>query len=127
MISFLIALHPRRWRHEYGLEYRALLEDSPLTTQIILDVLRNAARLHTTARARLLRVLVALTLSSIGEIVTAHGGFADNILWIPTSPTKAFLLAAVLLPWTPIAARSRRHLSATRRERHPSDRQETHD
>jgi hypothetical protein len=127
MIRLLIALHPRRWRREYGPEYRALLEDTPLTAQVVLDVLRNAARLQAAAHAGLLRVLVALALSSIGEVVAAHGNYAENVLWLPASPAKALLLAAVLLPWIPVVTRRRRRLGATRHERPAGDREESHD
>jgi hypothetical protein len=99
MIGLLIALHPKRWRNEYGDEYRALLESSPLTAAIILDVVRNAFRLHLAARPTLTPVLAALALCSIGEIIAGQGQLSDNILWIPSSPVKAILLAAVLAPW----------------------------
>ena len=108
MIGFLVALHPKRWRDEYGVEYRALLEESPMTPTVLLDVLRNAGRLHLAARRTLLRVLAALGLSSMGEVIAVHGGYADNVLWIPSSVTKAFLLAVVVLPWLPVIATVRR-------------------
>jgi hypothetical protein len=108
MIGFLIALHPKRWRNEYGAEYRALIEDSPLTAAIILDVLRNAARLHGRARPTVIPVLVAIALSSIGETIAGQGRLSDNILWIPSSPLKAILFAAVVLPWILAATAARR-------------------
>jgi hypothetical protein len=99
MIGLLMALHPKRWRNEYGIEYRALLESSPLTAATVFDVVRNAFQLHLAARPTLTPVLAAIALCSIGEIIAGQGQLSDNILWIPSSPVKAILLAAVLLPW----------------------------
>lgn len=118
MIGFLIALHPKRWRNDYGAEYQALLEESPMTVRVILDILRNAGRLHVTARRTLLRVLAALALSSIGEVIAVQGGYADNILWIPSSAPKALLLVAVLLPWALVISTTRRDIS-TRSQKQP--------
>jgi hypothetical protein len=108
MIGVLIALHPKRWRNEYGDEYRALIESSPLTAAVVLDVLRNAVRLHLDARPILLRCYAALALSAIGETIAGVGQLSDNILWIPSSPSKAIVLAAVLLPWVLVFATVRR-------------------
>ena len=51
MIKFLLTLHPRRWRSRYGEEFRDLLEASPLTATVVMDVLRNAAREHARSHA----------------------------------------------------------------------------
>lgn len=99
MIGLLIALHPRRWRRRYGEEYRALLESAPLTVAIVLDVLRNAGRLHLAAHPALVTIPAAVALSAAGETIAVQGHYSDNILWIPADPLKAVLLAAVTLPW----------------------------
>jgi hypothetical protein len=99
LIRLLLALHPKRWRQQYGDEYFALLEAGPITAAVVLDVPRNAFRLHLNARPTLLRVLGALALSSIGEVIAVRGQSTDNILWIPSSPLKLLVLVAVLAPW----------------------------
>lgn len=101
MIRLLLALHPGKWRARYGEEYRWLLESSPLTTAAILDVLRNAARLHAGAHPMLLRVLAAAVLSCAGEVLAVQAGLTSNILWPPTTIWRALALAAVITPWTP--------------------------
>jgi hypothetical protein len=113
LIRFLVALHPKWWRRQYGDEYSALLEAGPITAAVVLDVLRNAFRLHLNARPTLLRVLGALALSSAGEVIAVRGQLTDNILWIPSSPLKLLVLVAVLVPWILAVAGIRR----ARRER----------
>lgn len=115
MIGLLLALYPRRWRREYGAEYRALLEDTPLTRAVVLDVVRTAGRLRLAARPVLIPVLAALVLSAAGEVIAVHGRLTDNILWIPSSPLKAIVLAAVLLPWLLAATAVHRSRQETRR------------
>lgn len=112
MIGLLIALYPRSWRTRYGREFRALLEASPVTLAVIGDVMLHAARQHTRAHSLAARVGAALVVSVIAEVIAVHAHMTDNILWSPNSPTRTILLAAVLLPWLPVAgelARSRRH------------------
>jgi hypothetical protein len=104
LISLLVGLHPKRWRAEYGDEYRALLEQTPLTARIVADVLGAAVRLQLAARRVVLCSVAALLLSSIGEVIAVHGGYSDNILWIPSSAVKLMLLAAVILPWVAVIA-----------------------
>lgn len=117
MIGLLIALHPKQWRNEYGDEYRALLEGSPLTVAIVFDVVRNAFRLHVAARPTLTPILTAIAVCSIGETIAGKGQLSDNILWIPSSPVKALLLAAVVMPWILAFTTIRR----ARRERHSAE------
>jgi hypothetical protein len=102
MIRLLIAMHPRLWRARYGEEFRALLENGPLTPAVVLDVLRNAARLHASAHAGVLRIAVALWVSSVAEIFAVRWNLTDNILWVPSTPSRALALAVVVLPWLPV-------------------------
>jgi hypothetical protein len=99
LIRVLLRLHPKRWRAEYGDEYRDLLESAPLTRAVVLDVLRTAARLQFDARLTLLRLLGALAVSALAELAAGLGNLSDNILWLPISPLKAALLAAAIAPW----------------------------
>lgn len=118
MIRLLLALHPKSWRKRYGEELAALLEDQTLTPTVVLDVLGNAARQHAHARRGLLQVVCAFVLSAGVEWFAVAGGFSDNILWLPDTGPRAALLAAVLLPWVPVAVDV--HDAARRRwhERH---------
>lgn len=107
MIGFLLALHPRSWRARYGAEFRAVLEASPLTWAVALDVLLNAARQHARAHALALRGIAALAVSVVVEVVAVRAHLTDNILWPPTTPLRTVALAAVLLPWQPVVAKLR--------------------
>lgn len=46
LIKLLILLYPHAWRQRYGAEYRALLEDMPLTWRMGFDSLRGALDAH---------------------------------------------------------------------------------
>lgn len=46
LIKLLILLYPHAWRQRYGAEYRALLEDMPLTSRMGFDSLRGALDAH---------------------------------------------------------------------------------
>lgn len=104
MIALLLVLHPRRWRVRYGEEFRALLEATPMDAGVVLDVLRNAARLHARAHAMALRIVTALAQTSLAEVLAVRANLTDNILWAPTTPLRALALAAVVLPWVPVVA-----------------------
>lgn len=103
MITLLLALHPKAWRARYGDEFRALIEDQPLTTLVVLNVLGSAARQQARAHRVVLRVAVAVVVSVGVEWVAVSGGFTDNILWSPNTGPRAALLAVLVLPWVPLA------------------------
>jgi hypothetical protein len=103
MIRLLLALHPRAWRARYGAEFRELLEATPLTARTVLDVVRNALRQHVRLHRQVCQVLAALVVSSLVEVAAVHAHETANILWAPTDPVRTLLLAAVLLPWVPVA------------------------
>ena len=105
MTRLLLALHPRAWRRRYGEEFRALLEDQPLTAAVVLDVLLNAVRQHAAAHQAALGVLVALVLSVVVEVLAIRAHLTDNILWPPTTGPRALALAVLVLPWLPVADR----------------------
>jgi hypothetical protein len=42
LIAALVSLYPASWRARYGDEFAALLEQTPLTPPVVLDVLRTA-------------------------------------------------------------------------------------
>lgn len=118
MIRLLLVLHPRSWRNRYGEEFRALLEDRPLTAATVLDVLRNAIGQHARAHAAARRLMAALVLSAAVDVVAVRGHVTDNILWPPTSLVRALALAALLLPWMPVVTSL---IEALRRRRTSTD------
>lgn len=103
MIWLLLALHPKRWRARYGTDFLALLEATPLTPSVVLDVLRNAAAMHARAHSTALLVASAVTLSALAQVVAVRADLTDNILWPPSTVLRALALAAVFLPWVPVA------------------------
>jgi hypothetical protein len=103
LIGVLMALHPRRWRTQYGAELRDLVESGPVTAAVVIDTLRNAARQHARQHPVATRVIVALAASAAVEIVAVRAGVTDNILWMPSTPLRGAVLAALLLPWLPAA------------------------
>jgi hypothetical protein len=119
MIRFLLALHPRAWRARYGEEFTALLESSPVTPAVVLDVLRNAARQHAASHAAAMHAATALVTSVVVEVTAVHLHLTADILWLPKTPLRGLALAALLLPWVPVAtdrrlAHRRRHARLTR-------------
>ena len=46
--SSLVQLYPGRWRRRYGDEFRALLDDEPLSRALVMDVLAGALGAHLT-------------------------------------------------------------------------------
>jgi len=44
--SLLARLYPERWRRRYGDEFRAMLDDEPLSPSLVLDVLAGALGAH---------------------------------------------------------------------------------
>lgn len=99
VIAILLALHPKAWRAEYGAEFRALLEDTPVSVRTVLDVLLNALRQRRVAHVRGLRVTAALCSSVVVELAAVHLGITENILWPPTSLPRACALVLLVLPW----------------------------
>ena len=102
MITLLVALRPRAWRARYGEEFRALLEDTPLTVAVVLDVLLHAAGHHARARPATARAVGALALSVLIEIGALGQHLTDNILWPPTTLLRGLALAMLLLAWAPL-------------------------
>jgi hypothetical protein len=80
MIRLLLALHPRSWRARYGDELRALLETTPRTPGVVVDVLRNAGRQHARVHRGRVQVLAAVALSALVEVAAVHAGLTVNIL-----------------------------------------------
>lgn len=99
LVSLLVALYPRRWRGEYGDEFRALLEAEPLELVAVVDVVLHAARARASAHARVLRLLLAVGSSVVVEIVAVRLGVTENILWPPTSAARIGFLLLLVLPW----------------------------
>lgn len=100
----------------YGEEFRALLEAGPFSVSVIRDVLVNAARQHARVHATALRLAAVLALSVVVEVVAVRAQVTDNIVWPPSTAMRAAALAALLLPWLPVA----RDLRAAARRRRAS-------
>lgn len=103
----LVRLYPRRWRGRYGPEFAALLADTPLTPAVIVDVARHPAGEHVSARPLVTALLVFALLDGAAVL----GGITRNILWAPTTPLRALVLAVTVTPLiaalTTIVARRR--------------------
>jgi len=56
LIAWLVRLYPAAWSDRYGDEFAALLEQSPLTLPVVLDVLRGASEAH---RSHLLALIAS--------------------------------------------------------------------
>ena len=99
MIRLLVALYPRKWREEFGLEFAALLEDTRLTPRGVFDVVVHAGKLHAENHRRLALILVLLLWSGCMEYLSVRAHLTANILWAPTTPARALGLAATVGPW----------------------------
>ncbi len=111
----LVALHPRDWRQRYGDEFAALLGDTRLTPRAVADTLAHGAGLRVRAHATALLAAVAALVSVSCEIIAWRTGLSANILWPPTSPLRALVLAGAVTPWVAFVLFIRiRHRSADR-------------
>lgn len=103
MTRYLLALYPRQWRERYGEEFAALLDDTPPTLPMVVDVVYHAAALHAGRHQNALRVCAAVMVSALVEIVSVRAGLTTNILWAPTDPVRASALVAAVGPWLVLA------------------------
>lgn len=108
MIRLLLTLYPKAWRHTYGEEYAALLEQTRLTPSVVVDVLAQAVKLHANAHWSRFLVGVAVLVSIAVEIVARTMGLAVNVLWAPHTLAQAVALLALLAPWAALAVRAGR-------------------
>jgi hypothetical protein len=99
LIRALVALYPAKWRAEFGDEFAALLEDTRLTPRAVLDVTLQAAKLQAAAHRRLVFAIAAALWSAGLEVLAVHDHLTANILWAPTAPARAIILAATVGPW----------------------------
>ena len=110
--KLLLALHPKAWRHEYGEEYLAFLEQVELGPAAVADIIRHALTLHAHARRRASQFCAALAISALFEVVALPARLTANIGWAPTTVARGLALAATVAPWlillsTLIARRAR--------------------
>ncbi|WP_018500535.1 hypothetical protein [Parafrankia discariae] len=98
MKRFLLALCPRQWRARYRDEFAALLQDTPLTLAVVIDVLRLAVGLRFRARPWIARFAGSVFATAVMEAAAVRTGLTDNILWAPTTPLRALTLVVVLTP-----------------------------
>jgi hypothetical protein len=99
MIRLLVALYPRKWRATFGEEFAALLEDTRLTPRAVLDVAVSAGKLRVSDHQRITLAVASLLWSGCLVCLSVHARLTANILWAPTTPARAFALAATLGPW----------------------------
>lgn len=76
VISLLMRLYPRAWRHEYGVELRDMLEASPLTGTVAFDVARSAVWQR-------MRAAHVETWVGVGLMLAITGAIAANIVAPP--------------------------------------------
>ena len=103
MIRLLVALYPRKWRATFGEEFAALLEDTRLTPRAVFDVVASAGKLHAASHRRLGLVLGSLLWSGCTVYLSVRARLTANVFWAPTTPARAFALAATMGPWLGLA------------------------
>lgn len=74
MRRLLVGLHPAAWRARYGTEFRALLDDTPLTMGMVADTLRGAAVAHARGLAERARRPLAIGEGTVLVLIT--------VLWL---------------------------------------------
>ena len=107
----LIRLYPRRSAARRDGELAALLDDAPLTLVVVADVVRCAALDHVRRRSPL-TVVVALLAFALLEAIAVGIDVTDNVLWAPTTPARATMLAVTLAPLAGLGVTHWRHRSA---------------
>lgn len=94
----LVALYPRAWRRRYGAGLEALLDETPTTPVVVLDVVRGAAAAHLVQRRTGAVWLVAALATVMAEALALRAGVTANVIWPPTNPERALHLALTLAP-----------------------------
>lgn len=91
----LLRMYPKSWRRRYGAEFDELLGATATTLFVVLDVACQAViqRVRYAARA-----LAALACFAGLDAVAVRAHVTDNILWAPTTPTRAVLLMITVAP-----------------------------
>lgn len=99
----LLRTYPKAWRRRYGEEFDELLSATATTIRAVLDVvccgLTERARCTRTAA----RVLVAVGCFASMDALAVRVCVTDNILWAPTTPTRALMLMITLAPLVAVA------------------------
>lgn len=117
MIRLLLACYPKAWRRVYGEEYRALLEQTPLTFGVVWDVVVHAVKLHASAHGARL-VVAAAALVSLGVSIVAHAmGLAVNVVWVPRTEAQTVAFCVLVAPWAALAVKAVRRRSWRRMAR----------
>jgi len=119
VIRFLVGLHPRRWRERHGDEFAALLEETRLSSRVVMDVVLHAGRLHVRAHRRLRRFCAVLVMSVCVEVISLRAGLTANVLWAPTNLLRALALIATAGPWIVLAGDALFHRYQGRRQLGP--------
>lgn len=99
MVSLLLSLYPKVWREKYGNEYRALIEDTGVTSATLFDVVKTAYLLQLELCAREISVLAATFLYTLSGVICIRFGLTENwVVWLPTSLPRAIGLILTLAP-----------------------------
>jgi hypothetical protein len=82
-------LYPGAWRHRYGDEFEALLEDSGATWRGALDVLRGALMMHLSTRSSIkivgLATLIVLLVGASASFLSP-AGYSAGVAFLITVP-----------------------------------------
>lgn len=102
--AVLLRLHPRSWRDVHGVEFAALLEDTPWTARAVADVVRHAWHEQRNAHPRAWTTAAVVVLFVVLELASLHAGVTRNLFWAPTTPYRAFALAVTVAPLVGLGA-----------------------
>ncbi len=106
----LIRLYPRGSAARRDGELAALLDDTPLSLAVVADIVHCAGLDHVGRRSPV-TVLVALFAFAVLDALAERVGVTDNVLWAPTTPTRAGMLAVTLAPLIGLGVTRWRHRS----------------
>lgn len=98
MRRLLLRAWPPGWRARYGDELLDLLEGSPVTTGIVVDIVRAAAAARVRVHPRRYRAALAVVLFTLADAFAVRIGVTENILWAPTTPLRAVVLLTTIAP-----------------------------
>ena len=103
----LLRMYPKSWRQRYGAEFTELLDATPMTVFVALDVARHAAveRIRNTGRAW--RILSALACFAVLDALAVRMQITDNLFWSPNTPARGAMLAFTGAPLAAIALLAR--------------------
>jgi hypothetical protein len=107
--SSLVRLYPGRWRRRYGAEFRALLDDEPLSAGLVLDVLADALKAQLTHPLEeplmsIHRLQPAAVVFAVVAIIAVPFVLAAAVAQELLADPAKFGLGSTMLPQTSAAA-----------------------